>query len=446
MNLLAYLKGDSRSAKVRKNIFGSFFVKGFSICVSLILVPLTIGYVSSELYGIWLTLATIISWVALFDLGFGNGLRNKVAACIALGDWKKARSYVSTAYAYFAIAFIPLSLIIYIGCPFINWCSFLNIDSEYQGLLVSVMRIVIIFFSLSMIVKIQSTVLQALQMNALSSGIDAIGQLLVLIVTYILTLTTRPSLVYLAYAISASPLVINLFASTWLYGHKYKQLRPSFKLIDKTLVKDILNLGLNFFVIQIAVLVLYQTINIIISNVAGPESVTEYNVVYKYISIPLMATSIIVAPFWSAFTDAYTIGDYTWMKRAYSKLLRVFFIMAAVVVLLVVFYPIAFKYWLGDKVEIHLVMVLVVAAYVLILMWNTLHSALINGTGLIRISLITSLFCTIINIPLALWLGHLYGAIGVVSSVSILNFLTASFAYIQINKIINNRAYGIWNK
>ena len=49
------LRGSSRSAKVKKNILGSFGVKGASIIISLILVPLTIGYVSSELYGIWLT-------------------------------------------------------------------------------------------------------------------------------------------------------------------------------------------------------------------------------------------------------------------------------------------------------------------------------------------------------------------------------------------------------
>ena len=81
------LKGDSRSAKVKKNILGSFVVKGISILVSLILVPLTIGYVSSELYGIWLTLASVISWVALFDLGFGKRLaamlvRHMLTSCL----------------------------------------------------------------------------------------------------------------------------------------------------------------------------------------------------------------------------------------------------------------------------------------------------------------------------------------------------------------------------
>lgn len=438
------MRGDSRSAKVKKNIFGSFFVKGISIVVSLILVPLTIGYVNRELYGIWLTLASIISWASLFDLGFGNGMRNKVAASIALGDWETARRYVSTAYAYFSFVFISVAIIIYFVCPLVDWCNLLSVSIEYQELLIKVMRIVIVFFSLSMIVRIQSTVLQALQMSALSSAFEALGQLLVLIVTYILTIATSPSLVYLAYAINASPIFVYIIGSFWLYGFRYKQLRPSFKLVDKSLVKDILNLGLKFFVIQIACLVLFQTMNIIISNVSGPESVTEYNVVYKYISIPLLATSIIIAPFWSAFTDAFTLRDYKWMRTAYNKLLKVFFFMTIAVIILVVLYPIVFKLWLGDKVTTDYSMVGIVAIYVIIMIWNNIHSALINGTGLIRISVIIAVFSATINIPLALWLGHQFGTRGVVISVSLLNIISSVLTAIQIRKVINQTAKGIW--
>ena len=441
-----YFKGNTRTVKVKKNIVGSFFVKGFSIIVSLILVPLTIGYVSSELYGIWLTLATIISWASLFDLGFGNGLKNKVAACVALGDWEKAQRYVSTAYAYFSLIFIPLSIIIYFVCPLFDWCSILNIDIKYKELLIAVMRIVIVFFSLSMIIRIQSTILQALQMNAISAAFEALGQFLVLIVTYILTITTKPSLVYLAYAISASPLVIYLVGSLWLYGYKFKQLCPSMKLIDGTLVKDILNLGLKFFVIQVAFLVLFQTINIIISNVSGPEAVTEYNVVYKYISVPLLATTIIIAPFWSAFTDAFTMKDYEWMRRAYLKLIRLFVFAILVVLLLVLLYPVAFRIWLGDKVSTNYYMVITVAIYVIVMIWNNIHAALINGTGIIKISVIISVFSAVINIPLALWLGHIYGVIGVIASVVSINLISSIFSYIQINKIIKGTAKGIWMK
>lgn len=450
MNYLEKLResfqGDSRSAKVKKNILGSFGVKGVSILISLILVPLTIGYVSSELYGIWLTLVTVISWVNLFNLGFGNGARNKIAECIALGNWEKARQYVSTSYFYFTMLFVPLSIVIFVACPYVNWVSLLNVDPRYHDTIVMVMRIVIIFFCISIIVNVQNTVLNALQLTALGSAFSTVGQIFVLIGTYILTVTTEPSLVYLAFVISGCPVLVNLACSIWLYGYKFKKLSPSIKTIDTSLVGDVLTLGLKFFIIQIAVLVLYQTMNIIISHVAGPESVTEYNVVYQYISIPMMATSMIADPFWSAFTDAYALKDYEWMKKSYRKLLQVFMLAVLVIVFMFAVYPIAFRIWLGDKVEVHLSLVMIVSAYVLIMIWQGIHSVLINGTGCIKLSVYCSMIMAIVNIPLALFLGRMMGTQGVVMSVGGLNLAVAWLNYIQLNKLINNTASGIWSK
>lgn len=440
------ITGDNRSIKVKKNIVGSFLVKGLSILISLILVPLTIGYVNNELYGIWLTLATIISWVTLFDMGFGNGLKNKVAECVALDDWEKARRYISTAYVYFFVIFALVSLFIYWGCSFIDWTALLNVPDEYLPLLIKVMRIVIIFFCISMVVKVQNTVLDALQMNALSAAINATGQFLLLIVTVLLTIMTKPSLVYLAIAISVSPLVVNIVASIWMYGYKYRRLRPSLSLADKRMVKDVINLGLNFFILQIAALILYQTINVIISYIAGPESVTEYNVVFKYISIPMMVMSIVTAPFWAAFTDAYTTKDFEWMRRVYHKLLICYMGFIGVLIVLLMISPIAFKLWLGDKVIIHPSMCIAVTFYVSIMMWNNLHSTLINGIGLVKLQLYSCVVSTVLNIPLALLFGRLFGAYGVVTSVTALSIPGLFIMYIQINKILNNSAQGLWAK
>lgn len=443
---LGFLKGSSRTAIVKRNILGSFFVKGVSIVISMILVPLTIDYVNSELYGIWLTLATVISWMSLFDLGFGHGLRNKIAENVAINNCDKARKYVSTAYVYFALVFLPVCVVAYFLCPLIDWVKLLNISGDYQEILVRTMQILIIFFFLTAIINTQSSVLQALQLTALQSAFVTLGQVLTLASIAILRVTTSPSLELLALAVSGSPLVVFTFVTLWLFGVKCKKLRPSFALIDKSLVKDVFGLGLNFFFLQIAALVLYQTTNIIISNVSGPEFVTEYNVVYKYMSLPMMATTIITAPFWTAFTDAYTLGDYVWMKKARQKLLLTFWGAIALLVILIAIYPLFFKLWLGDKVEIHIQMVVVCAVYVAVMMWNNLHSTLLNGMGLIRIQLICSILGTVLCIPLSLYFGRIFGAIGVVATIAFLSLPGVLTMYIQVNKILNNTAKGIWSK
>src|SRR5450755_4419818 len=92
-------RGHSRSINAKKNILFSFLIKGCNIAIGLILVPLTIHYVKPIQYGIWLTLSSIIGWFGFFDIGLGNGLRNKFAEALAKGEHERARIYVSTTYA-----------------------------------------------------------------------------------------------------------------------------------------------------------------------------------------------------------------------------------------------------------------------------------------------------------------------------------------------------------
>src|SRR5438876_10388425 len=82
-NIFQY--GHERTIRIKKNIFSSFLLKSASIFIGMIMVPMTINYVNPTQYGIWLTLSSMISWFSFFDIGLGNGLKNKLAAANASG-------------------------------------------------------------------------------------------------------------------------------------------------------------------------------------------------------------------------------------------------------------------------------------------------------------------------------------------------------------------------
>ena len=172
---------------IKKNIIGSLFIKGCSILISLLLVPMTLGYISPELYGIWLTLSSIMLWLNFFDVGFTLGLKNKLAEAIAKGDWNKGKSLVSTTYLMMVLIFIPLWIILEWIVPFINWASFLNVDTIYNEEITKAMHILIACFCLQMIVNILTAVIAAFQKVALSSSFPVLGNFLSLIAIFLLT-------------------------------------------------------------------------------------------------------------------------------------------------------------------------------------------------------------------------------------------------------------------
>src|SRR5690606_19558699 len=116
----------------------------------------------------------------------------------------------------------------------------------------------------------------------------------------------------LGWALCLSPILVLLFANIYFFRGKYYQYRPILSKVDFSKSKGLFNLGLTFFVIQIAGLVQFQSANIIIAQSFGTYEVTAYNVVYKYFNVIGMAFGIFLAPFWSASTDAFFKNDITW--------------------------------------------------------------------------------------------------------------------------------------
>ncbi len=109
--------GHERTVRINKHVIATFMLKGVSIIVSLLLVPLTIHYINPTQYGIWVTLSSVISWIAFFDVGLGNGLRNKLAEALAVGDEQLARKYISTTYAVLAMIMSGIYLLFLLSIP-----------------------------------------------------------------------------------------------------------------------------------------------------------------------------------------------------------------------------------------------------------------------------------------------------------------------------------------
>lgn len=437
---------SARTQVIKRNVLYSAGIKGISIIISLLLVPLTINYVSSELYGIWLTLSSIISWLSFFDVGFGLGLRNRLTTAIALGDYHKGKILVSTTYCILSIIFLVVGIIGYYLSGIVNWCSVLNIPSDYQDVLITASRIVVVTFCASIVLKLIQNVFQAYQMTAAASAVDTVSQILSLALTYILTKTTFPNLNYLALVFCGAPLVVYSIYSLILYSGKFKQVAPSFFTIDFKYAKDLFSLGGQFFLIQIICIILYQTVNFVISHYCGPEQVTVYNIAYKYLYCALMVFNIIMAPLWSAYNDAYAKKDYSWMKSLYDRLIKINVIVVLGVIVMIAVSPIVYKLWIGDTVSIPLIVSILVGLYIACQTISTMHASILNGMGIIRIQIIQAALQGFLFVGAILIIGKGLDLISILLIMLLTAVIPAVILPVQVRLLLNNKAKGIWKK
>jgi O-antigen/teichoic acid export membrane protein len=435
-----------RSAKAVKNIIASFAIKGVTITAQLLLVPITIHYINPTRYGIWLTLSSIIGWFGLFDIGFGNGLRNRFAEAKATGNYEKARDYVSTTYICLGAVFFTLWLLFILVNFFLDWSVILNVDAEMAKELSRVALVVFSFFCIQMVLSVINTVLIADQQPAKSAFFDMTGQLLGLTIIFVLTKTTSGSLLALALAFSSVPVLIMMLSSFWLYGHGYQVYRPSWRFFRKDCVQDIIGLGSKFFILQISAILLYQSANIIIAQLFNAESVTVYNIAYKYFMFPYSLFIIVIAPMWSAYTDAYVKNDIAWMLGTLKKMRLMFALMAAAAVVLLVISPMAYRLWIGHAVKVPYDLSVFLCAYTIALTWVAMHTYIINGMGRIGLQFLFSVCEMVLYVPLAIALGKLIGINGVVLSMIIFAVGRAIWTPLQVEKLCRKKATGIWNR
>lgn len=436
--------GSERTVTIKKNVFASIILKGTSILVSLALVPITIGYVSSELYGVWLTLSSILTWLSFFDIGLSHGLKNKLTEAIANDDWKRGRELVSTTYMSMAAVFIPLALVAILIIPHIQWPSLLNVDSIYECEIVVTMQVLVAFFCLQMVINVLTSVIAAFQKVALSQSFGVMGNILALGIIAVLRYTAPASLVTLAFVMAGTTLSITFIASLVLYRKRYNKVAPSVVCFNRSLLSDLYSLGLKFFIIQIQFIVIYQSTNILISHVSSPESVTAYNIAYRYLSVAMILFNMFTAPLWPAYTDAFTRKDFEWMQRVRRRMHMILFTCCAGCIGMALLSPIIYKIWIGDRAVVPVQMTWFVAFYVIVYGLTQVNGTIISGSGKMKLSTIVTTIGMIIYIPLALFLSTFFAEYGIIASMIIINIIYAIFFARQSKMLLYNKACGIW--
>ena len=440
------LKRNDRSAVAVRNIFVGGGLKGCSIIISMIQVPLLIGYLDNTVYGIWLVLASIINWISYFDVGLTHGLRNRFAEAKALGDYALAKKYVSTTYALLTLIFGGLSLCLVATNLFLDWSSILKVSAEYDSELRLTFFILILTNCLTFILKVYPTILLADQRPALTYGIHTLGQVVSLLIILVLIQLEVVPLSVFALVIMGAPCLIMLAVTIYGFAKRYKKYAPSLPTVDFSLVNKIIGLGIKFFIIQIALLVIFQMTNIIISRNLGPESVTEYNVTYTYFSAFYLAFNIIITPYWSACTDAYVKGDMVWVKKVVRNLTRIWLISIIVMILMVLFSGLFFRLWIGNKVDISLPLCVGMAIYVLVMSLANIYMYIINGIGKVNIQMIVYCTVAVFSIPALVYACRALGLMGIVIVLTMVYLIQTIFSVIQLHKLLNNKATSLWNK
>lgn len=415
----------------QRNVAMNYVVKVLGIVFSLLSTRITINYLGNNLYGLWVTIASVVSWMSSGDFGVGNGLRNRYAEAYAKGDEERQKVLLATGVS----TLTKISGLLLVAGLFL--CEILLWFGVLQPELRAPMDITVVFFCFNLILSVSQSVAYGQQKSwyvSLAGTGMTIASLLAILLLKMMGVSANLVLFSVVHGLCS---IIPNIALIGLLKKQGTNLIHLGMLQDarKDIQKDIMGVGMNFFGIQICSIILYSTDNLIINYLIGGEAVTKYSVITKIYDTGQNLFSIMLIALWSAVTYQVAQNNISWVKKKIRQLLGIWllYVMGVIGVSLML-NPIV-KIWIGAEAQYYEPAIIILfAVYGITISFSAIFVSVTNGMNQIKAQLIVAAIGAAANIPLSIYFANNLGMglFGIKLATLIAAILTAIVIPVQV--------------
>ena len=104
------------------------------------------------------------------------------------------------------------------------------------------------------------------------------------------------------------------------------------------------SLGGNFFVNQILYIILTQSSLFIVIQLFGPADVAEFSLAKRYMALISMLYMMVLTPFLTAFTEAFTKNDFKWIHKTMKMINLIWLTVIIITIGLILGYKVFFNF------------------------------------------------------------------------------------------------------
>ena len=337
-----------------KNVFAAFLIKGGALVISLLSTPLFLRFFSDDkaVLGVWYTLLSILTWFVTFDLGIGNGIRNRLVNAFAKKDDIEARKIISSGLFANALITLVLMVIGFVLISVLDLNDILNISSSVVSAVVLRRSACVVFVAIMLrfLATVISSVFYAIQKSFVNNFLTLISSILQLLFVLLFSFgTSEDALFYLAvgYLITANLPIFS--AGVFVFCTSLRSCAPRIKCVDKEHIRLVMGVGSVFFICQIMYMLIMNTNEALISNLFGPEYTTDYTFYYKLTALVASVLTLAMTPIWSVVTKAIAEKNYLWTQKLYGVLKLVGLGAVVLEFLLIPFLQPIMNVWLGEN-------------------------------------------------------------------------------------------------
>jgi len=410
---------EGRSAERYRRIAWSTVLSSVArfvgLATSFISVPLVVGYLGTERYGMWLTMSSLVAALGPLDLGIGLGLLTVVSDAYGRDDREAARRAISTAAAMLTTIATIAVVVFGVAYFFIPWARVFNVVTPTAVAEAGPASAVLFgAFALGLPLGIVGQVQLAHQSGYISSAWAIAGNTGSL-AALVAVIAVHGSLPFLVMALTCVSLVAAAFNGWFLFRRHRTWLMPQLRDVSLRTARPLLKTGSLFMVLQVAGLVAFQLDNVVIAQIMGASAVPEYAIPAKLFFLAPTLLSFVLTPLWPAYRESLARGDGAWVRRT----LRRSIILAAMInvpssLALIVAAPFVLHLWVGSTVHPTLLLLVGLGTWAIMNTLNGPIAMLLNGANVVGFQVVCAILMATANMTISIILVQRIGVSGAV--------------------------------
>jgi O-antigen/teichoic acid export membrane protein len=393
-----------------RNVGLSTVLKLSTFVLQFAMLPLLMKALGKGEYGVWVVLQSLVIWIAVLELGIGKGLRNKLIESLGVGDHRLARRYLSSTLfgqvvLWGLVAFVLVVLLFLMDFPLASWLRSSSSDRTIAWSLL----FCFLTFALTQLSGVMNAILYAKHWNsatALVSFLASIGLFLYLLIAqwnaHAVSLprlaSTNFLLFALGYTVQASYLI-----------RCFPDLVPRWSEATWGIFLDVARIGLSFLFIEITYMVIFMTDRLIVLRILGPAMVAEYDVVLRLSALATTGFALCIGPIWALSGAAWANQDRPLMLRLWRIVTGLMIPFGMVSIAIGFAMNPLIHFWIDRSITLSPMVRWSMVGYTWVVIWGAAYASLLNGIGRTREQVVCSIFASLMNVPLAIWLCGIEG-------------------------------------
>jgi len=305
----------------------SMFSRALALAVIFVSMRVALPYLGEARFGVWATISSLTAILMIFDFGIGNSMVSRVAALAAQSEWATLRKLIISGLSVLGLIGILL------GAALVSLAAYAPISWLYKGaapaLLEEARGALIVFgvlFGLSIPLQAVHRIYAGLQEGYISHCAMSFTGILSLLA---LPLMPRlhagiAGLLLITYGLQIGSGLILMVA----LHRRFKLALPRFSEFRESKVRDLVASGGLFFVLQVTGVIGWDMDAVLLSAMVGPASAATYSVVQRMFMLVTGPLSMINAPLWGGYADAYARGDFRFIRKTLQHSMSLTFLFA----------------------------------------------------------------------------------------------------------------------